>query len=381
MKLISISHFLLILISSISFSYAETSISSKKKVLEYKKILEEEIEKKVNRVLNTKSSQINVKLTTILSSERVQNIKKDISLPLTAMVSDENSKIFVESAKILITTPMILTFRQQDLIESEIKLITNLKSLTVDFAHNSGLIPWWEKKEYQLVGLGIIGFTFVALLLFWGIRYRNNKKKLEMTKKENQEFEILLNKYVSLLKSDSEVLNIYLDTDGADVKAVKTLAEYINLHFNLKEILTASNYSSIRNFSGIYEPKELKVWMSSNYTRFLLLNDEENENQSLKVEELFDYSVLLKYDQKDFTKVLKKYSLNDVVCILHSLPSFLKFQVFESAKIAFGMENNKLLEKLNDDGDVEYDLFLMENFVKEMERSHDSFNEGVSDVA
>ena len=33
------------------------------------------------------------------------------------------------------------------------------------------------------------------------------------------------------------------------------------------------------------------------------------------------------------------------------------------------------------DGDVEYDLFLMENFVKEMERSHDSFNEGVSDVA
>ncbi|MFT6630500.1 MAG: hypothetical protein ACJAS4_000438 [Bacteriovoracaceae bacterium] len=371
-KLIAV---ILLSLAFVGSSYANPSLSveEKKIVLEYKQTLESHIAKKVELINGGEGVVVKVNLKTILSSEKIKNLNKDLLLPISAIGGPSFNKIFVDQVNVKVTTLNELTPKSKRLAIIEISEILNMKSPDISFrvAVSSG---------YNLNLIAYAGITIVFIIASFSFFWIKKKEKSsvddgELNKDESIELELMLEKLTQSLKGNVKLLNEYMNTREYDISGFSTLVLYLEMKFKKEILFDPENLNKLSKCSSYYTSREFKIWLGA-IINTLELQATFNED-TVGINNVFDFEFLSTSSIDELKVVLIDLTDRELSIFFNSVPNKLKFKMIEALRENRGSDMDSVLGEKNSGHDYGKDLELLskvERKIQELKKMNEKDN-------
>jgi len=327
------------LLSIQSFASQNLSIDVEKKILDYRLTLEKSIKSKLMLQKGLEDIAVTSKLKTIFSSERLKQVRKDLIFPVSSIDIPQYNKVFIDSLAFTVHSTTLLSMNMQSRVIEEIESITGFDDLEVTFLTRDNPSVQFNYAPIILSLAVLLGFLFVFIVFF-------RKEKIvddSLSKAEAVELENCLGKLTESLKQNINFLDEYMNQKTFDRIGMKTLVMYLDLNFSKEKIFSRENLKIINSTHSMYSPREFKVWLAGVVER---LNLSDVVLKEEPVSDIYDFSVISSVTIKEYQKIFKCLSEEDMITYIRTLPGHLKFISIES--LMQGNYNNihEILEKI-----------------------------------
>ncbi len=365
--------FLTLLSLSFSIANASTDIETQAQILDYKQSLERSLSQKASKIAKEKVF-VEIELETILSSEKLNEVSKRIDLPLSTLVSEEKGQVFLEGVRIETQSSGILSLETQNRLKSEytkyfkgIRPVFEFKN--IGFSLHNFVDAYWKLAFFGL--FFILGLSVGCIQLI-KMRTKSNLRSHDLNTLEEEELNYMISNIVKALKQNNQMLREYIQREKPDMVAIKTLMTYIDIHFNLTEILEQDEVQDIKSEKRFYSPREFKIWLSSQFDDIIsgslpALPDLQNNSKQ------FDFSSLNEAPTDFIYNAFEELNKSELVSFIKSSPDNLKFIAFEFANKNEILPIDELLKNLNNSVYDEFNLEVVQKvsfLVEEQKEAH-----------